>query len=119
MMKKETREYISAVTKLGLLKRAQAGKHTCRLPLGYTKDADGNVIIDPIIGPKVKWLFQLRAAKLTLRQIQAASIGCGLRSGKGQFLQISTLSSILKNPFYSGFVRSGDILFAGNHPALH
>lgn len=77
--------------------------------------------IDPVDGPLVKELF-LKASQpgMSLKKLEDYAFELGLRTRKLKSrVKLSTISLILKNPFYYGMMRYGkNMFFVGNYEPL-
>lgn len=108
--------------KKGLYGRLKQGIYPFQAPLGYLDNGAGNFkTIDPVKGPLVKEAFYLYAkGNLSLRQLQKAMEGKGLKNKTGGVVAVSAWNNILRNPFYCGLMKVGPEkrVFLGKHPAL-
>lgn len=90
-------------------------------PIGYLDRGAGKPKeIDPVRGPLVLQLFDLYATgTCSLRSVVAEAERLGLRTKGGHPIRLPQLHKMLRNPFYTGVIRSRRHgLFAGAHEAL-
>lgn len=90
-------------------------------PLGYKKIASDDkifVVHDEKAAPKVMLAFELAARGTSFRKILEILTAEGLRSSRGNALSLSSLHSMLTNPFYVGDFRTARIAWQGNHTPL-
>ncbi len=108
-----------------------SGRVTGMVPIGYLKGLPldrthgrgaGKTVIDPDRFPLVKELFQryLTGAYSVPKLHAHACDTLGLRTHGTRrhppgFVNIGSLYSILKNPFYAGFIRHGGEVYRGDH----
>ena len=106
----------------GMARRAEAGLHSSRVPIGYRRVwKDGEFIIeaDPAQAPLVHQAFHLAATgKYSARKLHAELVGMGLQHSDGRIPSVSGIFRMLANPFYLGLVKRGDELLPGKHPAI-
>jgi site-specific DNA recombinase len=106
----------------GMRGRFRQGLYPLPTPLGYRNNGRGQPkTLDPVRAPLVRLAFELYASgQHTLRSVQLAVHGRGLRNFLDHPVSINGLSRILKNPFYAGLLRlrrTGD-QFVGVHEPL-
>lgn len=106
----------------GIRGRLKQGIYPCRAPAGYLDQGKAKVkIIDPIKGPLVRAAFELYATKRYSYETLAAELQRrGLRRSSGQPLSLNGISTILRNPFYTGIIRlksTGEV-FQGIHEPI-
>ena len=90
-------------------------------PIGYLDCGAGKAKeIDPVKGPLVRKLFELYACGgYSLRNLTVDAEHLGLRNRNGSSLRLTQLQKLLRNPFYSGIIRSKRHgLFQGAHEPL-
>lgn len=104
----------------GLYGRLKQGVYPFSAPIGYTNNGGGKLkTIDPIQGPLVKKMFQLYATgRYNLDTLTKAMRELGLRNSKGNFICLSSISTILNNPFYTGVLKVKGKTFQGGHEPL-
>ena len=96
---------LSQNVKLGLQYRYQQGKVQINHNrfLGYTKDADGNLIIDPEQAEIVKRIYREYLEELSMDKIAAGLERDGILTGAGgKRWHASTINKILRNEKYIG-----------------
>ena len=96
---------LSQNVKLGLQYRYQQGKVQINHNrfLGYTKDADGNLIIDPEQAEIVKRIYREYLEGLSMDKISAGLERDGILTGAGgKRWHTSTINKILRNEKYIG-----------------
>lgn len=104
----------------GLYGRLKQGIYPFGAPIGYLNNGGGQLkTIDPIRGPLVKKTFQLYATgKYNLHTLTKTMQELGLKNTKGKHLYLSTISTILNNPFYCGVIKVKGKTFQGAHEPL-
>lgn len=113
---------LSARTKFRMAAAVKAGRFVWVAPVGYinSKNGTGSIIKpDPKRAPLVRKGFELMAtgnysADDVLRTVTAL----GLTNRKGASLARQTWHSMLRNPLFAGWVKSGDLLSQGMHQAI-
>lgn len=109
-------------TKKGMRGRYKQGLFPLPAPIGY-KDQGGGMpkTIDPVQGPLVKCMFEMYASgRYGHHELSERMHAIGLRTKRGQRVKHSTISWILRNPFYYGAIRlkaTGE-MFEGIHTPL-
>ncbi|MBV8977713.1 MAG: recombinase family protein [Alphaproteobacteria bacterium] len=108
--------------KKGMYGRLKQGLYPWAAPWGYLNQGGGKVkIIDPNTGPLIKQLFERYGSNtVSLRTISRQMYEKGLRTKSGKPLSFTTISAILRNPFYCGVIKlrnKGDT-YAGIHEPL-
>lgn len=102
--------------------KAKAGIFPGCAPLGYRNAWDGGkkvIVVDEAMAPLVQEAFHLAAeGQLSLRKILEIMNQKGLRSRNGKLLNVSSLWSLLMNPFYTQWMRFQGELLRGTHPQL-
>ena len=96
---------LSQNVKLGLQYRYQQGKVQVNHNhfLGYTKDADGNLIIDPVQAETVKRIYREYLEGYSMDKIKAGLERDGILTGAGKTRwYTSTINKILRNEKYIG-----------------
>jgi site-specific DNA recombinase len=115
-------DQLSENTKYRMRAAVKAGRFVWRAPIGYvnSKKGAGSIISpDPKRAPLVRKGFELMAtgnyhADDVLRTVTAL----GLRTTKGAPMPRQTWHAMLRNPLYSGWVRSGDFMARGIHEPI-
>ncbi|MBR5383361.1 MAG: recombinase family protein [Clostridia bacterium] len=98
-------ESLSQNVKLGIQYRYQQGKVQVNHNyfLGYTKDADGHLVIDPEQAEIVKRIFREYLSGLSMDKIAAGLEADGVLTGAGKAKwHTSTINKILRNEKYIG-----------------
>ena len=96
---------LSQNVKLGLQYRYQQGKVTvnCNRFLGYTKDNDGKLVIDPEQAEVVKRIYREYLEGSSMDKISAGLEADGILTGAGkEKWHTSTINKILRNEKYMG-----------------
>ena len=96
---------LSQNVKLGLQYRYQQGKVQVNHNhfLGYTKDAEGNLIVDPIEAETVKRIYREYLEGYSMDKIAAGLERDGILTGAGKTRwHTSTINTILRNEKYIG-----------------
>ena len=96
---------LSQNVKLGLQYRYQQGKVTvnCNRFLGYTKDNDGKLVIDPEQSEVVKRIYREYLEGSSMDRISAGLEADGILTGAGkEKWHTSTINKILRNEKYMG-----------------
>jgi site-specific DNA recombinase len=106
----------------GMRGRLKQGLYPWRAPIGYLNQGKAKPkIIDPIKGPLVRAAFDLYTTKRHTYYTLALELHrLGLRTGGGKPLSLSSITWILRNPFYIGVIRmkgTGEV-FQGVHEPL-
>ncbi|WNJ89577.1 recombinase family protein [Bosea sp. 685] len=99
-MASEHQVLLRARSKAGKQRAVEAGKIVTKLPFGYVKDylRPGQCSIDSAKMPVIRWMYEARAAGMTL---QAIARGANKRLGQTLIHRVS-LAYILRNPIYKG-----------------
>jgi site-specific DNA recombinase len=113
---------LSERTKFRMAEAVRAGRFVWVSPVGYVnaKNGSGSIIRpDPKRAPLVRKGFELMAtgsygAEDVLRTVTAL----GLTTKKGAPVPRQTWHSMLRNPLYAGWVKSGDLLTSGLHETV-
>ena len=120
LMAKNYIDNLSEETRKGLIEKAEEGLFPGTAPLGYRHNKVKKTIeIDEKRAPLVRWMFEQYATRrYSVRDLEVMLYQKGLRSRKGNRVHRSSISRLLKNPFYiGGFIWSGK-RYHGNHPPL-
>lgn len=99
-----------------IARRAAAGKHHGRPPIGYRRRDDGVLEPDPVEGPAIARLFEAYATEATVRQIVR-----DFHKATGRTLHINTVKRLIRNVTYRGHVRlrPGGVAGAVEVPNAH
>jgi DNA invertase Pin-like site-specific DNA recombinase len=89
----------------GRRSKAEDGGHAAgEIPFGYCKNADGELVLSDH-AETVRRIFQMRDDGTTLREIADTLNDEGVPTKRGGEWYASTVSYILKNDKYKGFMR--------------
>lgn len=96
------REIIAERVRAALSERAKQGKRTCREVLGYDRDGNDSLRINPVEAEQVRYIFE---QYIELKNISAVAELCRLRgyTGKRGGTQDSRILNILTRPVYAGY----------------
>ncbi len=86
--------------------------------LGYTVDADGSFVIDPLTAPIVREVFARYADGETITDIAQSLNDRGLTTTQGRPFRCATVSIMLKNRKYIGEYRYGGVVVPNGVPAI-
>lgn len=120
LMAKNYIDNLSEETRKGLIEKAEQGSFPGTAPLGYKHNKDKKSIeIDEGRAPIIRWMFERYATgRFSLRDLEVMLYEKGLRNRKGNRVRRSSITFMLKNPFYTGdFIWTGK-RYHGNHPPL-
>jgi hypothetical protein len=79
----------------------ERGVYPGTTPLGYVRDKDGKMLIDPVAGPALRRVFEGRAAGLSWSKL-ARQLDAELPRQDGQPWRPATVKAILDSPLYLG-----------------
>lgn len=101
----------------------EKGEYFHTAPVGYlnqrTSRHQTTIVIDPVMGPIVRKLFYEYASGIyTLADLTRMAEELGFRTIRGNKAHKQTIISMLKNPFYCGFMRCYDQLYPHNYEKL-
>lgn len=104
----------------GQLQKAKSGSFPGgKLPLGYRRNDDKQIVIDDTSAEVAHHAFQEFAqGHHTLKTWTAAARERGYRNPRGNPISDQSWQKIFRNPFYIGQFRWGDDLYDGDHPPL-
>ncbi len=113
------RSYLGDCAKRAMADKVRRGLPPGRIPLGYQAEQNGNEIkiVQDERAPLIAKAFRL-ASELRLRQVVAEMRRLGLTGAAGRPIGLSSLYTVLTNPFYMGMVRYGGETVRGNHEPL-
>ncbi len=112
---------LSEKTKFRMESGVKEGRWLWIAPIGYLNAKETKTIqIDPERGPLVRQAFELLATGnySTTDAVLKLVTGLGLRTRQGKVLTKQTWGRMLTNPFYCGWVVSGENRIRGKHEAL-
>lgn len=113
---------LSERTKFRMQEAVKEGRFVWVAPVGYINPQKGRgsiIQVDPVRAPLVRKGFELMATRRyssddSLRSVTAL----GLTTKKGTRVPKQTWHSILRNPLYAGWVKSGELLVRGAHDPI-
>ena len=115
---------ISKKTKMGTSAKAEGGDYPSTAPIGYlnyrvSKKEKSKIIIDPQKAPLIRRLFELMATgHYSLSMLVEAMRKDGLRNRRGNPLQETAISYLLRNPFYFGIFKWKGRIYDGLHEPI-
>lgn len=123
------RELTGERVKASALARVRQGRWVGGiLPYGYKLIPDGErlpngtqpnkIIIDENVTPILKLVWEMAADNKSLTFIGLELKERGLLTKTGKMWQKQILSTIIKNPFYKGYLRYSGEMHKGRHPAI-
>jgi len=123
------RELTGERVKASAIARVRQGKWVGGfLCYGYKLIKDGDplpngrqphkVVLDEKIAPKLRIIWEMAADNKSLMEIGQELIRRGVKTRYGKEWRKQTLSTIIKNPFYKGYLLYAKELHKGNHEAL-
>jgi hypothetical protein len=105
-----------------MAEKAQKGDLPGCAPVGYRNVRDGKkswIEVDEETAPLIRLAFELAAkGEHSLRKILQIVTDKGLRSRNGKQLGVSSLHTLLTNPFYTGRLWFRGELLPGNHQPI-
>ena len=106
--------------KKGLYGRLKQGIYPFRAPIGYVDTGKGKVKeVCPLKAPLVKRLFELYTQeRYSIRELTKKMNELGLTNSLNNKLDKNGITSILKNPYYTGVIRVQGNHFQGKHEPL-
>ena len=114
------RDTIIGRIKDALAEKARQGEILGRLPLGYVRDEDGAVVVDPVIGSLVRAAYErYNTGAHSMLDLATWAADVGLRSNEGNPLDRVGIRKLLSNITYAGMVTyHGKVVSNGKHPAI-
>jgi hypothetical protein len=110
---------LGSLAEEAMLEKVLHGMPSGRIPLGYVRSLSKDGIeIDILKAPCIMEAFEKVAHGASLRETLAHVTRLGLTSNTGKPLHLSSLQSMLKNPFYCGLIRYKGGFFQGAHDPL-
>ncbi len=97
--------------------KVSAGLPSGRVPLGYLKNGN-KVELERQKARKIRRAFFMTRDGASLRSVLQWLQEEGFQAISGKALALSSLQSMLTNPFYCGLVRYGGKLHQGSHEAM-
>jgi len=106
--------------KKGMVKRAEAGKWSCKAPYGYRSNPDTHSLeIDRAEAAGIKWLFETYATgDCSLKELASEFRLKGFTWRFARPMYPTLAHKMLNNPIYMGVVRWGDIISQGEHEPI-
>ena len=86
----------------GMIQAARQGRWVWRTPLGYRRNAERRVVLDPATAPTLVRAFEQAAAGTPIPEVAQFLAREGIRTRGGRPLPQQYLRRILENPFYRG-----------------
>ena len=80
------------------------------LPIGYVRDGDGRVVLDPPAADAVREVFRLQLAGASLSDLQSALFSRGIRGRGGSVVSKATIHRMLRNSRYLGRFSYQDVV---------
>lgn len=104
----------------GQLQKAKSGSFPGgKLPLGYRRNDDKQIVIDDAYAKIARQAFhEFARGHHTLKTWTAAAQERGYRNPNGNPIRQQSWQKIFRNPFYIGQFRWGADLYEGDHPPL-
>lgn len=123
------RELTGERVKASAIARVRQGKWVGGfLSYGYKLIKDGDplpngrqphkVVLDQELAPKLRIIWEMAAGNKSLMEIGQELSRQGTRTRHGKEWRKQTLSTIIKNPFYKGYINYAKELHKGNHDAM-
>ena len=123
------RELTGERVKASCLARVRLGRWVGgNVPFGYKLIDDGaplpngrqphKIIINPEIGHKLHFIWEMAADNKSLYDIAQELIRRDIKTPRQKFWRKQTIAWIIKNHFHKGYVKYGDEIHKGNHPAI-
>lgn len=114
---------LSDNVKRGMREMPSKGEYFHTAPVGYlnqrTNRHQTTIIIDPIMGPIVRKLFQEYATGIySLADLTRMAEELGFKTIRGNKAHKQTIIRMLKNPFYYGYMRCYGQLYPHNYAKL-
>jgi site-specific DNA recombinase len=110
---------LSEKTKDRMKVALQKGRWLWVAPLGYLNEmTTKSIVLDPDRAPLVCKVFELIAQGKDSHTAFRLVHALGLTSRKGRPIPRQTLSRLIRNEFYAGRIRSGDLRIKGSHEPL-
>lgn len=114
-----------------MLNKVQRGGSVGRAPIGYLnirKDVDGYLVnsigIDPVRAPLIRWAFGAYATgEYSIARLRSELEEQGLttrpsRRWAEKMLSKNQVANLLRDPYYTGYIRYKGDLYPGNHEPL-
>ncbi len=123
------RELTGERVKASAIARVRQGRWVGgKLPYGYKLIPEGErlpngtqphkIIVDENIAPQLKIIWEMAADNRSLTQIGIELEKRNIRTSSGTLWRRQGLSTIIKNPFYKGYLQYNSEIHKGKHPAI-
>ena len=123
------RELTGERVKASCLARVRQGKWVGgNVPFGYKLIDDGDplpngrqphkIIVDPENGTKLRFIWEMAADNRSLYDIAQELIRRGIKTPSQKVWRKQSVAWIIKNPFHKGYVKYGNEIHKGHHPAI-
>ena len=123
------RELIGERVKASCIARVRLGKWVGgNVPFGYKLIDDGNplpngrqphkIIVDPEVGNKLRFIWEMAANNKSLYDIAQELIRRGIKTPSQKIWRKQSIAWIIKNPFHKGYIKYGEEVHKGTHPAI-
>jgi len=111
---------LSVNVKRGIRAKLERGGWHGKAPLGYLNDkAEKTIVVDPAKAPYIQKAYELYATGLySLSEVVEILYAEGFRTWSDLKVRKAAIHKLLSDPFYTGVMRKGDKLYAGNHTPL-
>lgn len=113
---------LSKNVKRGMEQKVIRGEYIGKVPYGYTKDENSNLIINESEAEIVKYLFNSIKNNATYYSLAVELNEKGFRSTYGNKFENRTVQYILTNPVYKGYLRANvndnNLYVVGNHKSI-
>jgi len=123
------RELTGERVKASCIARVRLGKWVGgNVPFGYKLMPEGDplpngrqphkIIVDPETGSKLRFVWEMAADNRSLYDIAQELIRRGIKTPNKKIWRKQSISWIIKNPFHKGYIKYGDEIHKGTHPAI-
>jgi DNA invertase Pin-like site-specific DNA recombinase len=110
---------ISLKLSKGRKTKAKKGGKACGIaPYGYKWNEKAQIVIDEEKAEIIKEIYNLYQKGLSLQNIANELTSKGIITDRGKNFSKQSIQVILKNDFYTGIIRHGNVKQDGNHKAL-
>ena len=86
----------------GMIQAARQGRWVWCVPLGYKKDSNRQIILDPEVAPKLREAFEMAATGISFREVSRFLKRQGISTKRGKPFPLNYTQRILRSPFYKG-----------------
>ena len=123
------RELIGERVKASCIARVRLGKWVGgNVPFGYKLIPNGDplpngrqphkIIVDPEVGNKLRFIWEMAANNKSLYDIAQELIRRGIKTPSQKIWRKQSIAWIIKNPFHKGYIKYGEEVHKGTHPAI-